>query len=74
MTALFNIGPRPVLNVLAKKKIKDKKCIGQKKLKTNILWLRVLNADIALKNAALDVFYSPTYKTRFHIFSLSPVF
>ena len=38
--------------------------IAQKKLKTNVLWLRVLNAtvalskknaDIGVKNAALDV-------------------
>ena len=32
------------------------------------------NADIAIKNAALDVFYGLTYKTRLHIFSLSRVF
>ena len=55
----------------------------KKKLKTNILCLCVLNAtvappkkkaDIALKNAALDVFYGPVYKTRLHVFSLSRVF
>ena len=32
------------------------------------------NADIALKNTALDVFYGPAYKTRLHDFSLSRVF
>ena len=32
------------------------------------------NADIALKNAALDVFYGPAYKTRLHVFSLSRIF
>ena len=48
------------------RKIKEKKMKGlpKKKLKTNVLWLRVLNAaaapskknaDIAVKNAALDV-------------------
>ena len=31
-------------------------------------------ADIALKNAALDVFYGPAYKTQLHVFSLSRVF
>ena len=47
-----------------KKKKKKNEGIAQKKLKTNVLWLRVLNvaiapskknADIAVKNAALDV-------------------
>ena len=47
-------------------KIKEKKMTGlpKKKLKTNVLWLRVLNAavapskknvDVAIKNAALDI-------------------
>ena len=30
--------------------------------------------DIVQKNAALDVFYGPEYKTRLHVFSLSRVF
>ena len=47
-----------------RKKKKKNEGIAQKKLKTNVLWLRVLNvaiapskknADIAVKNAALDV-------------------
>ena len=47
-----------------KKKKKKNKGIAQKKLKTNVPWLRVLNAtiapskkntDIGVKNAALDV-------------------
>ena len=66
-----------------RKKKKKNEGIAQKNLKTNVLWLRVLNAavapskknaDITLKNMALDVFYSPTYKMRLHVFSLSPVF
>ena len=78
--ALQRSGSR-VQNVSKEKKKNEG--IAQKKLKTNVLWLRVLNAaialskknaDITLKNAALDVFYSPTYKTRLHVFSLSPVF
>ena len=47
-----------------RKKKKEKRRDCPKKLKTNVLWLRVLNvaitpskknADIAVKNAALDV-------------------
>ena len=66
-----------------KKKKKKTKGLPKKKSWTNVLWLRVLNAaialykknaDITLKNAALDAFYSPTYKTRLHVFSLIPVF
>ena len=49
---------------LRKTKKKKNEGIAQKKLKTNVLWLHVLNvavapskknANIALKNAALDV-------------------
>ena len=79
--ALQRSGSR-VQNVSEEKKKKNEG-IAQKNLKTNVLWLRVLNAavapskknaDITLKNMALDVFYSPTYKMRLHVFSLSPVF
>ena len=53
-----------VQNVSKENKRKKNEGIAQKKLKTNVLWLRVLNAavapskknaDIAVKNAALDL-------------------
>ena len=75
--ALQRSGSR-VQNVSEEKKKKNEG-IAQKNLKTNVLWLRVLNAtvapskknaDITLKNMA----FSPTYKMRLHVFSLSPVF
>ena len=60
--ALQRSGSR--LKMCLRKTKKKNEGIAQKKLKTNVLWLRVLNAavapskknaDIAVKNAALDL-------------------